>query len=60
MSATLDIKTALYFEDRARRTRSETDRARFLVVARKYRDLAAKREDDQLQAGSDSHAHKSS
>jgi hypothetical protein len=37
----LDIRTAVYFEDRAKRSRSEADRARFLAAARKYRELAA-------------------
>jgi hypothetical protein len=39
----LDIRTAVYFEDRAKRSRSEADRARFLAAARKYRELAAKK-----------------
>jgi hypothetical protein len=35
------IKTALYFEDRARRTRRDEERERLIAVARKYRDLAS-------------------
>ena len=34
------LKTALYFEDRAKRTRHEGERERLLAVARKYRNLA--------------------
>jgi hypothetical protein len=35
------IKTALYFEGRAKREKHEAERLRFMAVARKYRDLAA-------------------
>jgi hypothetical protein len=34
------LKTALYFEDRAKRTRHEEERERLLAVARRYRGLA--------------------
>ena len=41
------LKTAAYFEDRAKRSRRAEDKARFLAVARKYRaraEVARKRE----------------
>jgi hypothetical protein len=34
------LDTALYFEDRARRTWNPADRAQFIVAARKYRMMA--------------------
>jgi hypothetical protein len=34
------LKTAVYFEGRAKRARTVEDRERFLVVARRYRDRA--------------------
>ena len=34
------FKIALYFEERANRTRRQDERERLLAVARKYRELA--------------------
>jgi hypothetical protein len=39
------LKTAEYFEGRAKRARHENDRVRFLTVAQRYRDKALERQD---------------
>jgi hypothetical protein len=41
MSVETLLKTAAYFEDRARRTRQSEERERLLAVASKYRERAA-------------------
>jgi hypothetical protein len=42
------LAAALYFEDRAKRARQETERDRFLLVAQKYRALAKEASDQAL------------
>jgi hypothetical protein len=59
MSEQLDIQTAMYFEGRARRTRSGAQRGRYLAAAKKYRDLATRRRESTSPAPANTDARKS-